>query len=307
MLARKPSERVENMSVAKPSSYLYPELIITTDWLEDHLQDATVRIFDCTTYLVAPDEQSAYTVVSGHEDYLNGHIPGAAYLDLQGELSLTESPFRFTLPPLDDLADRFARLGIDSHSKVVLYSRGTPQWATRIWWMLRAIGFDNAGILDGGWEAWESEKRAIETGNKTYPAGKLQAHHRSNLFTDKQGVLAATEASNACVINALSASLHAGHSKRYGRPGRIPGSINVPAASLRQTNSGKLIGAQDASALFARAGSTPDKHTVIYCGGGIAATLDAFILHQLGYEDISVYDHSLSEWANDTSVAMEQD
>lgn len=295
------------MSTVKTPSYQYPEAIITTAWLEDHLNDAAVRIFDCTTYLVAPDEQSAYKVVSGHEDYLNGHIPGAAYLDLQGELSVADSPYRFTLPPLDDLAQRFAGLGIDSGSQVVLYSRGTPQWATRIWWMLRAIGFDNAGILDGGWEAWEAEKRPVEKGNKTYAAGKLQASHRSDLFTDKQGVLAATDASNACVINALSASLHAGHSKRYGRPGRVPGSVNVPAASLRNPDSGKLIAAQEASALFAKAGSTPEKHTVIYCGGGIAATLDAFILHQLGYKDISVYDHSLSEWANDSSVAMEQD
>lgn len=295
------------MSAVNTPSYQYPEAIITTAWLQDHLNDAAVRIFDCTTYLVAPDEQAAYTVVSGHEDYLSGHIPGAAYLDLQGELSLTQSPYRFTLPPLDDLAKRFAGLGIDSSSKVVLYSRGSPQWATRIWWMLRAIGFDDAGILDGGWEAWEAEKRAIEQGNKTYPAGKLQASHRSNLFTDKQGVLAATDASNACVINALSTSLHAGHSKRYGRPGRVPGSVNVPAASLRNADSGKLIAAQEASALFTKAGATPDKQAVIYCGGGIAATLDAFILHQLGYKDISVYDHSLSEWANDTSVAMEQD
>ena len=188
---------------------------------EDHLNDRALRLFDCTTYLIAPDEQSAYTVKSGHEDYLGGHIPGAAYLNLQAELSLNNSPYRFTMPPLEDLAARFAKQGVDESSRVVLYSRGSAQWATRIWWMLRAIGFDNAGVLDGGWEAWETEKRPIEKGNQTYPAGHLIAQPRGDLFTDKQGVLNATESADACVINALSASLHAGHSKRYGRPGRI--------------------------------------------------------------------------------------
>lgn len=305
LLTRAKTERP--MPAGKPPSYQYPDAIISTNWLQDHLNDSAVRVFDCTTYLVAPDEQSTYTVVSGHEDYVAAHIPGSAYLDLQAELSLADSPYRFTMPPLDDLADRFARLGIDASSRVVLYSRGSPQWATRIWWMLRAIGFDNAGVLDGGWEAWVAEERPIEKGNNTYPAGQLRARPRNDLFTDKQGVLAATDAPNACVINALSATLHAGHSKRYGRPGRVPGSVNVPAASLRDATSGKMIAAQDAATLFANAGATPDKKNVIYCGGGIAATLDAFILHQLGYSDISVYDHSLSEWANDASVTMEQD
>jgi thiosulfate/3-mercaptopyruvate sulfurtransferase len=173
--------------------------------------------------------------------------------------------------------------------------------------MLRAIGFDNAAILDGGWERWQADGLPTETNLSQYPSGELTAKPRAGLFCGKDEVLAAGKNNAATVINALSAELHAGHSPRYGRPGRIPGSVNVPANDLRDSEALTLVDADKASAAFDSVNATPDKPTIIYCGGGIAATLDAFILHQLGHTDISVYDNSLNEWARDTSVPMESD
>ena len=295
-----------NRKTSSPQ-YQHPESMVTPAWLEQHLGEPRLRIFDCTTYLVAPNDQSAYEVVSGRDDYLKGHIPGAAYLDLQDDLSLADSPYRFTMPPLDDLARRFANAGIDDNCQVVLSTRGSLQWATRIWWMLRAVGFDKAAILDGGWERWQSEGRPVETKENHYPVGVLTAQPRPALFTDKHGVLAAMHDDQSCVINALSAQLHAGESARYGRAGRIAGSVNVPAAALRDADTGNLVDAETADALFASVGASPATPVVIYCGGGIAATLDAFVLHQLGHEQVTVYDHSLSEWCADQSLPMEVD
>ena len=287
--------------------YRYPDVIVEAASLLSQLDDPGLRIFECTTYLIAPDEQSPYTVVSGRQDYLSAHIPGAAYLDLQNSLSVGDSPYRFTLPALDSLTARFAAAGIDDSTRVVLYSRGSAQWASRIWWMLRAIGFDNAGILNGGWKAWQAQGGPIAADECSYAPGSLTNRPRDNLFVGKHEVLAAMRSSQTRVINALSASMHAGHNRRYGRPGRIPGSKNVPAASLLDTNSGRFVDATRASELFAGTGVSSDKPAIIYCGGGIAATLDAFILHQLGFEDIAVYDNSLNEWANDPSLPIEQD
>lgn len=291
-------------STTESTQYRYPEAIVTPAWLEQHLNTPEVRIFDCTTYLVAPDDQSSYQVVSGRDDYLKAHGPGAAFLDLEA-LSVADSPYRFTLPPLDDLAQRFAKAGIDDSCRVVLTTRGSLQWATRIWWMLRAVGFDKAAILDGGWERWQAEGRPTESGENHYPAGSFKVTPRPELFTGRQGVLDAMHDGQSCVINALSAQLHAGESARYGRAGRIPGSVNVPAAALRDEATGSLIDAPAAAALFASVGTKPDTPTVIYCGGGIAATLDAFVLHQLGHENLSVYDNSLSEWCSDPKLPME--
>jgi thiosulfate/3-mercaptopyruvate sulfurtransferase len=108
-----------------------------------------------------------------------------------------------------------------------------------------------------------------------------------------------------CTINALSPELHRGDSVRYGQPGRILGSVNVPAASLLDPVDNTFAKAEEVAAHFANAGATSDKKTIPYCGGGIAATLDAFLLHQLGYTDIAVYDGSMSQWATDKSVPIE--
>ncbi len=284
--------------------YLYPEKIVTTEWLAANLNDPTLRVFDCTTYLVYETGTGRpYRVESGRADYDKGHIPNSGFLDLQGELSV-ESPFRFTMPPADDLARRVAARGIGDGTRVVLYSRKSVQWATRVWWMLRAIGFDNVAILDGGLDKWAAEGRPLSTDAVSYPSANLVAKPRRGLFVGKEEMKAAIGDSAACSINALAPDLHKGENDRYGRPGRIPGSVNIPAASLL-TKSLEIKPAAEVAKTFAEIGADKSKRILVYCGGGIAATLDAFLLHQLGFEDIAVYDNSMSEWAKDTTLPIE--
>lgn len=288
--------------------YLHPEQIVSTEWLAAHLDDPKLRIFDCTTYLLYETGTGRpYSVKSGHEDYDVAHIPGAAFLDLQGELSDTSAPTSFMMLPLDDLARRFAAKGIGEGTRVVLYSRKATQWATRVWWMLRSVGFDTAAILDGGFEKWAMEGRPLSSSGRDYPASTLVARPRPQLFVGKEDMKAAIGDGHVCSINALAPDLHSGANSRYGRPGRIPGSVNVPAAGLQDPATFALKPARDVAQVFAAAGADKSKRILIYCGGGIAATLDAFLMHQLGYTDIAVYDASLSEWAKDTSLPMEVD
>ena len=186
---------------------------------------------------------------------------------------------------------------------MVLYSRGKMQWATRIWWMLRALGFDRAAVLDGGWDKWAAEGRPVSQAPCAYPPGRLTSRPRAKLFVGKEAVLAAIGQPGACTINALSASLHSGEDPRYGRPGRVPGSVNLPADALIDPASGAFVSPARAAAAFADLAVDPEQRIIVYCGGGIAATLDAFLLHQLGYPDIAVYDNSMSEWATDPALA----
>ena len=93
--------------------YAFPEAIVSTEWLAANLHDPALRVFDCTTYLLYETGTGRpYRVGSGRPDYEAGHIPGSAFLDLQGELSDTTSRFNFTMPAADDLAARFAAKGI---------------------------------------------------------------------------------------------------------------------------------------------------------------------------------------------------
>ncbi len=288
-------------------TYLYPDALVSTEWLATQRSRDDLRIFECTMYLNAPDLNTAYQVVSGRDDFLAGHIPGAAFLDLQADCSDTGSAYRFTMPSPERFAKQIAAAGVSSDSQVVLYARGNMQWASRIWWMLRSIGFDRAALLDGGWEKWQREQRPVATGEHQYRPGQLTAKARPGLFVGSAQVLDAIDNPDVTILNALSAELHQGHSSRYGRPGRIPDSINVPAADLRDAAQLTLVPAEVAARRFDQAGLPFDKQVIIYCGGGIAATLDAFVLHQLGHQQIAVYDNSLNEWSNRPELPMASD
>jgi len=288
--------------------YLYPDQLVSTAWLADHLGDPDLRLFDCTTYLIyETDTGRPYRVASGRSDYDAAHIPGAAFIDLQGELSDTAAKTNFMMLPFEELARRFAAKGVGDGTRVVLYSRKATQWATRVWWMLRSVGFDAAAILDGGFEKWQAEGRPLSTTPHAYEPATLTVRPRPHLFVGKEEMQRAIGDAGACSINALSPDLHSGANARYGRPGRIPGSVNVPAMGLQDPQSFALKPAAEVAPIFAGVGADRSKRVLVYCGGGIAATLDAFLLHQLGYSNISVYDASMSEWAKDPSLPIETD
>jgi thiosulfate/3-mercaptopyruvate sulfurtransferase len=203
----------------------------------------------------------------------------------------------------------FSRHGIGEGTRVVLYSIGTMMWATRFWWMLRALGFDNVAVLDGGLDKWKAEGRPIETGEpKGYPAATFVAHPREGLFVDRNVARDAIGKSNAVIVNALGPQFHAGlEPSRYGRPGRIPGSVNVSAATLVDPATKGFTTLADAAAKLEAKGVTKDKKVICYCGGGISATIDLFLMHQLGYDDITLYGASMGEWAKDPSLPIETD
>jgi thiosulfate/3-mercaptopyruvate sulfurtransferase len=147
----------------------------------------------------------------------------------------------------------------------------------------------------------------VSTAPCTYPPAQFTPKPRPGLFVGKDAVRAAIGDPATCTINALLPDLHSGASPRYGRPGRIPGSVNVPAASLLDAKTRAFPTPDAAAAAFAAVGADPQQRQIVYCGGGIAATLDAFLMHQLGYTDIAVYDASMSEWAKDASLPIETD
>src|SRR5882757_11064557 len=162
--------------------------LITTVELARVLDRADLRLFDCTTYLEpAPKGSDApYIAVPGKHTFEAGHIPGADFLDLQGEFSASRTELRFMMPKPAKLKAAFGRHGIDASSRVVLYSIGTPMWATRFWWMLKSLGFDNVAVLDGCFDKWKAEERPIETGPaKGYPPVKFAAKPRPGHFVGK--------------------------------------------------------------------------------------------------------------------------
>jgi thiosulfate/3-mercaptopyruvate sulfurtransferase len=286
-----------------------PDALISTDDLAGRLGQPGLRIYDCTTYLEPPDPGSddPYKPVAGWKTFVAGHIPGADFLDLQAEFSAPDTPLKFMMPSAEHLARAFGRHGLGDGGRVVLYSIGTMMWATRVWWMLRSLGFDAAAVLDGGFDRWQAEGRALETGDpKGYPPAIFTPRPRPGRFVDKTTVQAAIGDPRTVTVNALGPQFHRGlEPSRYGRPGRVPGSVNVPAASLVDPATKRFVSPADAMATFAAAGVGRDQRVIAYCGGGISATIDLFLLHQLGFDDLTLYDGSMGEWAKDPSLPIE--
>ncbi|MEZ5933505.1 MAG: sulfurtransferase [Alphaproteobacteria bacterium] len=288
-----------------------PEALVDTSELAAMLGDPALRVFDCTTWLDPPPAGSdqPYIARPGRDSFEEAHIPGAGFLDLQGAFSDPSTSLRFMMPPVDRLEAAFGGHGIGAGTRVVLYSIGSMMWSTRFWWMLRALGFDHAAVLDGGFDKWRAEGRPVESGPaQGYRPATFNATPRSGLFCDKHAVQKAIGDTRIAIVNALGPQYHQGlEPSRYGRSGRVPGSVNVAAATLVDPATKALTSLADAKASFEAQGVMPDMEVICYCGGGISATIDLFLLHQLGYDNLTLYDGSMGEWASDSSLPIETD
>lgn len=279
--------------------------LVSTQWLSEHLNDPELSIFDATVHL-RPAQPGPYRVESGRADYEAGHVPGAAFADLARDFSDTGAAFAFTMPSLDRFAAALGAAGVGPGARVVVYSTTTPMWATRLWWMLRASGFDNAAVLDGGFAKWRDEGRPVESGVNSYaPDSPPTLAARADAWADKQAVLAAIDDGAVCTINALPPALHTGEGPMsYGRKGRIAGSRNVPYAALLRAD-GTYLDDAELRKFYDAVGAVGMARAICYCGGGISATMNALALTRLGHPSVAVYDGSMSEWTADPDLPME--
>ena len=165
------------------------DILVSTEWLEQHLNDDGLRVYDTTVILRSNPSEQGYSPESGMAGWEKSHIPGAGFLELINDLSDQTNAVPFMMPKPQEFADLVALQGINQDSFVVLYSVGSPMWATRLWWMLRSIGFDNVAVLDGGWDKWIAEDRPKTNIFNPYSAGTISADPRPALWVKKAEML----------------------------------------------------------------------------------------------------------------------
>lgn len=273
--------------------------LVTADWLSQHINDPDLVVLDCTVVIEQGDD--GFRIVSGRANYEEGHIPTAGFADLIGDLSDGDSPLQFAVPSPEQFAAAMSELGISDDSRVVLYDASGSAWAARVWWMLRWIGFDRAALLDGGVDAWTADGRTLSTEPANRPAGELTVALRPELIVDQAEVHAAIGNDSVNLIDALSEAQYRGEVSMYGRPGHIPGASNVPYSSLMD-DTGRYRSNDELKTLFT---GDRDTRAITYCGGGIAASSDAFVMTRLGFKDVAVYTASLQEWTADPANPLE--
>ncbi|MGH7345563.1 MAG: sulfurtransferase, partial [Candidatus Rokuibacteriota bacterium] len=253
-------------------SWVNPQYLVETDWLAANLEDPALRVLECTTIL-HPRPDGGYKAESGRAAWAAGHIPRSGFADLTDELSDRSSALLYMMPPVEQMAAAMARLGVGEGTRVVLYDRAVNMWAARVWWMLRAFGFDDAAVLNGGFKKWTREGRPLATDDGAAPRRAFTSRPRPALIADTSGVLAALDDRRTCVLNALTDEQRRGAGgASYGRAGRIAGSGNVPARELVDPETHAYLPLDVLRAKFAATGALDARRVITYCGGGIAAS-----------------------------------
>lgn len=238
------------------------DTLVTTDWLAGEVGADDLVVLDCTVFLRMGD--NGYVSDSGRPKFEEGHIPGAAFADLNDDLVDTSTKLRYAVPTPAYFAEAMERLGVSDNTRVVLYDQNQSMWAARVWFMLRWIGFDNAALLDGGLKAWKAEGRTLEAGLTTQApaaAGSLTPASRPEMIADKAEMLAAVDDGATCLIDALPAPVFAGEVQPYARPGHIPGAVNIAATSMVDAETGRF---RPVEVIRAMLPERPQARTVAY-------------------------------------------
>ncbi|MGW7100492.1 sulfurtransferase [Streptomyces sp. NPDC054838] len=226
-------------------------------------------------------------------------IPGARPFDLDGALSDHGATVPHTMPAAADFEEAVRGLGLGDRDTVVVYDGAGIYSSARAWWMLRAMGFDRAAVLDGGLPAWTAAGLPLEDTAPAYggPRGTFTARPRPGLLVDAVAVAAALADPAAAVLDARTRERFAGTAPepRPGlRGGHMPGAASLPFAELK-TSDGLMRPPGELREAF-RAVAGDRERLYFSCGSGVTACVLALGAELAGYRESAVYDGSWSEW-----------
>lgn len=271
------------------STYVNSELLAETAWLADHLDDPNLAVVDVRW----PSAEGG-----GRVAYLEGHIPGAVYLDVTSDLADPNDPVAMQLAPPARFAAAMSRAGIGDQTIVVAYDDAGGTVAARLWWALLYYGHRGAKVLNGGIRKWKAEGRSLTRETPSPPPAKFTAIPHPELRCTLEDVNAARHDGSALILDArIAAQFRGEHTGGTQRGGHIPGSLNVPFTQTFMHGAQTLLPADELAALYERAGAFARRRVITTCGAGVAAAGALFHLWLLGYENASVYDGSWDEWS----------
>ena len=267
--------------------------LITTDDVLPHLDDLDWLIVDCRAALADPE--------SGRNAYLEGHIPGAIYVDLEDELSgpiIRGTTGRHPLPEPGQAGRTFSRLGIGPGIQVVAYDdAGGALAAGRLWWMLRWLGFDSAAVLDGGWQTWRRLGLPVRPGREIHPPRSFQVHLRPELVVTADQVERMRLDPAYQLVDARASDRFRGQNEKIDPvAGHIPGAINAPYQE-NMTPEGTYRPKDELRQRYlSLLGDVPADKVVYYCGSGVSAVHDILAMMVAGLGEAHLFAGSWSEW-----------
>lgn len=281
--------------------------LVSVDWLNNRAGDPGIVVLDSSIYAApARDTRQRGEFYSGLDQYLaEGHIPGARFADLFTEFSDPDSPYAFTLPSREGFQQAASRLGIDTDTHVVIYDGLIGQWAARLWWVFRTLGHERVSVLDGGLKAYLAKGGTLERELRPYARTRYVASAPLRSYARRSDVVDIVEGRTAAqLVCLLRPDDYTGRVSVREKPGHIPGSLNLPFTSLVDPARNTLLPRQEIETLFRAITPLTGERIVTYCGGGIASTLGALALHEIGYENTLEFDGSMMEWLDDPAAPI---
>jgi len=271
-------------------AYAHPEVLVSADWVQEHLNDPRVRI-------VESDEDILL--------YDMGHIPGAVKIDWQGDLQ-----DQLVRDYID--AEKFAaicsRAGIAPDTTVVFYGDKSNWWACYAFWAFKLFGHRDCRIMNGGRKLWIDQARPLTRDVPQYPPTdyKVAGSHEQEIRTFRDEVLAHSRAGRP-LLDVRSPKEFTGellHMEDYPqegslRGGHIPGARNVPwSRAVKEDGTFKSV--EELRGIYeGEVGLKPTDDVVAYCRIGERSSLTWFVLtYLLGYPKVRNYDGSWCEWGN---------
>jgi thiosulfate/3-mercaptopyruvate sulfurtransferase len=276
--------RVQEKSATNPAGAPKEPMLVTVDWLADHLGDPSLVLLQ----------------IGERKDYDQGHIPGAQFLEYQSISTPHGQGLMLELPPVEQLVSVFERLGVSNRSHVILYF--ATNWVsptTRVYWTLDYLGLgDRASILNGGLVAWQAAHHPVSAEIKQPRKGSITPAPRKEVVADAGWVSSHLRRPEVTIIDARTHEFYNG-SESDGNPrsGHIPGAANLSYLDVVDQDNDKFKSAEALKELFRAAGLKPGNLMVSYCHIGQRATILYFTAKMLGY-DAKMYDGSWEDWSH---------
>ncbi|BBD54503.1 sulfurtransferase [Planktothrix agardhii] len=275
------------------------QLIVSPKWLAEHLEDDNIVIVDCRFSLANPK--------LGQQQYQEGHLPGAFYLDLDQDLSspIQKHGGRHPLPNPEKLSAKLSEIGITSQQTlVVAYDDSRLAFASRLWWLLRYFGHNQVVLLDGGFSQWKNLDYPISSNIPNPKLRIFKPEIQSEMLVDIETVKARKDLPGVVLIDSREPERYLGKTEPIDPiAGCIPGAVNYPWQEVTETTGFVKINEQSQ-----RWQNIKDSEEIIvYCGSGVTACVNLFSLELAGIDQAKLYGGSWSDWCSYLTEAQKSD